>query len=133
MSVFVSDTHPLLWFTLDQQRNLSAAALKVFEDATAGRAFIYIPTVVMYEIAILEYRGRIKLNDGFLRWSQTLLRNRGFGLADLDCEIIETAARYSFNADPFDRVVVATAAEFSAHLITRDSAITDADVVEILW
>ena len=34
MSVYVTDTHPIVWYTLNKQSNLSAKALAAFEDAT---------------------------------------------------------------------------------------------------
>lgn len=133
MSVFVTDTHPLLWFTLNQQRNLSTLALRTFNDAAIGEAFIHIPSMVLYEVAILERLGRIKLNGGFMQWTHNLLANDGFGVAALETSVISLAAGYGFNQDPFDRVVVATAADLELPLITRDTAITDSGLVDLYW
>ena len=133
MSVFVTDTHALLWFTLNKHSNLTKPALSAFTDAENGRGFINIPSMVLLETAILEKQGRINLNGGFLRWSESLLLNSGFGVVPLEPEIIHSAVGYSFNEDPFDKVIVATAAEMSLPLITKDSAITDSGLVEICW
>lgn len=133
MSVFVTDTHPLLWFTLDQQRNLSKNALDAFTAADEGRAYIHIPSMVLYEVAILEHQGKIKLNERFIRWSENLLANDCFGMAAFEPAIISSAVGYTFNGDPFDKAIVATAAEMSLPLITRDSAITNSGLVELLW
>ncbi len=72
MSVFVIDTHPILWFTLNKRSLLSKAALRVFVDAEAGSAFIHVPAMVLLETAILDRSGKIKLDGGFLRWTETL-------------------------------------------------------------
>lgn len=133
MSVFVTDTHPILWFTLNKRGNLSERALKAFTDAEDGNGFIYIPSVVLWEAAILERKGRIKLTGGFRRWAETVLKNSGFGLAPLDPEIINSAVGYNFNNDPFDGVITATAAELSVPLITKDAAITNSNLAEIYW
>ena len=133
MSVFVTDTHALLWFTLNKHSNLSKPALSAFTDAETGRGFINIPAMVLLETAILEKQGRIKLNGGFLRWSESLLTNPGFGTVALVPEIIHFAVGYSFNDDPFDKVIVATAADLSLPLITKDTAITESGLVEICW
>ncbi|MFT3744150.1 MAG: type II toxin-antitoxin system VapC family toxin [Pyrinomonadaceae bacterium] len=133
MSVFVTDTHPLLWFTLNQQRNLSPPALRAFTDADRGETYIHIPSLVLYEIAILESLGKISLRNGFLHWTENLVRKSGFGVASIEPEIIRAAVGYSFNSDPFDRVIVATAQEFSLPLITKDQAITNSGLVELLW
>ncbi len=133
MSVFVTDTHPLLWFTLNRRANLSEAALRAFSEAEAGNAYIYIPAMVLLEAAILERQRRIELKGGFIRWTNSVLRNSGFGVAQLEPEVINSSVGYSFNKDPFDRVIVATASELAFPLITKDSDITDSALVEILW
>lgn len=81
MSVFVSDTHPVVWFFGDKHQNLSPKALAAFQSAASGNGFIYIPAVALWETAILERKGRIKLKDGFTRWTETILKNSGFGIA----------------------------------------------------
>lgn len=133
MSVFVTDTHPLLWFTLNQRANLSKSALIALSDAEAGNGYVYVPAMVLLETAILDRQGRINLKGGFLRWTESVLKNSGFGVAQLEPEIINSSVGYSFNKDPFDRVIVATATELSFPLITKDSAITGSGLVEILW
>ncbi len=102
MSVFVTDTHPLLWFTLNKHKELSPKVLAAFQAAASGNGFIYIPAVVLWETAILERKGRIRLNDGFSRWTETILKNSGFGIAPLEPSAIALAASYNFNNDPFD-------------------------------
>ena len=57
MSVYTTDTHPLLWFTLNKHGNLSKKALRAFTDSDAGNAFIQIPAIVLLETAILEKQG----------------------------------------------------------------------------
>lgn len=133
MSVFVTDTHPILWFTLNKRGLLSKSALRAFVDAETGNAFIYVPAMVLLETAILEQGGKIKLDGGFLRWTETLFKNSGFGIAPLEPLIISSAVGYNFNDDPFDKVIAATAAELSLPLITKDAAITDSKLIEICW
>ena len=73
MSVYVTDTHPLIWFTLNKSNQLSAKTRAVFEAAENGESFIYVPAIVFWETALLERAGRIKLNNGFLRWAEKIL------------------------------------------------------------
>jgi len=87
----------------------------------------------LWETAILEHEGKIKLYNGFSRWAETLLKHSGFGMAPLDPAVINLAVGYKFNNDPFDKVIVATAADLSLPLITKDVAITDSNLVEIHW
>jgi PIN domain nuclease of toxin-antitoxin system len=94
MSVFITDTHPLVWYTLDKHSNISAKALRAFQEAENKTAFIYFPSVVLWETAILERSGKIKLFDGFLRWSERLLGNSGLGVAQLEPEIKGARCRF---------------------------------------
>ncbi|MBA3600711.1 MAG: hypothetical protein H0W45_05625 [Acidobacteria bacterium] len=64
MSVFVTDTHPALWFFGGKHGDLSPKALAAFQAVEAGNGFIYVPAVVLWEAAILERKGKIKLHGG---------------------------------------------------------------------
>ena len=133
MSVYATDTHPLIWFTLNKRQNLSGKVRAAFESAEAGQSFIYIPAIVLWETALLERAGRIKLNGNFSRWAAAILGNAGFGLAPLDVEIITLGAGYNFNGDPSDETITAFAAHLDVPLITKDTAITNSGLVEIYW
>ncbi len=133
MSVFITDTHSLLWFTLNKHSSLSNKALNVFESAVKGESFIYIPIIVLWEVAILERKQRIKLNQGFSNWATQILSTKAFGIAPLEPEIIALGTGYSFNNDPFDEIITAFAAFMELPLITKDNAITESGLVEICW
>lgn len=63
----------------------------------------------------------------------TVLRNPGFGIAPLEPATIALAVGYNFNNDSFDNAIVATAAELSLPLITKDAAIVNSNLTEIFW
>lgn len=133
MSVYVTDTHSLLWFTLNKHSSLSNKALKAFESTVKGESFIYIPAIVLWETAILEQKQRIKLNNGFLDWANQILKTKSFGIAPLEPEIIALGTGFNFNQDPFDEMIAAFASYMNLPLITRDNAVTDSGLVEIYW
>ncbi len=131
--MYVTDTHPLIWYQNGKHSALSAKVLSAFQKAEDSEVVIYIPSIVFWEIALLEKRGRIILKDGFEKWSAKLLSKNGFAIAHLETEIIAKSVGYNFNDDPFDNAVVATAVEFEIPLITKDAAITESNLVEIFW
>lgn len=94
---------------------------------------IYIPAVVFWEIALLESLGKIKLSERFDRWANLLLKKDGFEIVPLTPDIIALSISYNFNKDAFDKVIVASAFELDFPLITKDFAITTANLVEIYW
>ncbi len=133
MSVYITDTHPLIWFTLNKHTSLSKKALAVFESAVKGESFIYIPAIVLWEVAILEQKQRIKLNNGFLNWSEQLLKTKAFAIAPLEPEIIALGTGFNFNNDPFDEMITAFASQLELPLITKDNAITNSGLIEVCW
>lgn len=133
MSLYVTDTHPLVWYAGDKHAKLSATALRAFQQAEAAQALIYVPAVAFWEIALLAKLGKIKMHDGFSKWSAALLAKPGFAILPLETSIIAQAVGYSFNNDPFDSIIVASAAEIGVPLISKDVAITAANLVEIYW
>ena len=132
MSVYVTDTHPLIWYASDTHRQLSRKALRVFNSASRAESLIYIPVFVLWEIAMLLRIGRISLREPYPVWVENLSSQRGFALPPLDVRVLSEAYSYPF-ADPFDSVITATAQVMDLPLITRDSVISDSGLVEIYW
>lgn len=133
MSLYVTDTHPLIWYESGKHSALSAKVLSVFRQAEKSEVLIYIPAVAFWEIALLNKTGKIKIAESFERWSAKLLSKNGFAMTHLETEIVAEAVAYNFNNDPFDSVIVATASRLDLPLITKDTAITNSNLVEIFW
>ena len=131
--MYVTDTHSLIWYFNGKHSALSPKVLSAFQKAENAEIVIYIPSVVFWEIALLEKRGRINLKEGFENWSRKILSKSGFAIAHLETEIIAKSVGYNFNEDPFDAAIVATAIEFEVPLSTKDVAITESNLVEIYW
>ncbi len=94
---------------------------------------IYIPTVVLWETAILQNLGKVNLREKFQYWADKLLQKRGFEIIHLTTPIITNSVGYNFNKDIFDKVIVASAVEFELPLMTKDSAIIESNLIEIYW
>ena len=109
MSMYVTDTHPLIYYFGHNRRQLSDRARRVFEQAEQSEAFILIPAPVIWEVSMLEQAGHIKLDRPFAEWLNALLQNPCFDCVSLDAEIIAESRNYGFNNDIFDAVIVATA------------------------
>ena len=118
MSVYVTDTHPLVYYAGRNKVQLSD---------------IMIPAPALWEVSMLEQAGHIKLRKPFREWTRDLLRNPCFEFTLLDAEIITEARDYHFNNDIFDAVIVATARLRDLPLITKDMDITGSGLVEIYW
>jgi len=131
MSVYVTDTHSLVYYVTGLTTKLSRRSLRVFQQAERGEVYIYIPAVVLWEISRLEKEGEIRLNESYEDWASMLLAHPCFECVPLDEEVIAEARHYEFNRDVFDAAIVATARLKDVPLITRDEAITNSKLVDI--
>jgi PIN domain nuclease of toxin-antitoxin system len=127
----VTDTHALVWYVSGEHRRLSRRAHAVFRQAEQGRSTVIIPTVVLFELTLLERIGRIRVAYEPMR--QQLALRPGFELAELTVEDVDGSRALHGLADPFDRLIVATARRLGTRVLTRDRAITEADAVPTYW
>lgn len=133
MSVYVTDTHPLVWFVGGEQRKLSPKAFQAFQECKAGKILIYVPVPALWEISLLARVGKINLEKSIGQWCQDLFRRPAFIPVPLEVEHMVEAHSLSFTTDPFDLLIVAVARILGHPLITKDSAIEEANLLPTFW
>ena len=81
----------------------------------------------MWEIAMLERKGRIQLQMECLDWIAESIRRAGLRVIPLSAEISVASTRLpgDLHGDPADRIIAATARHENAVLVTRDHALLD--------
>lgn len=126
------DTHVLIWWLNDSKR-LSRAQREVVESAHAGSPLL-VSDISLWEVATLHSLGRIQLRMPLRTWldkavAPPLVRRHGVSPA-IAAELATLSE--SFQRDPADRIIVATARVFGATLLTHDRRIIDAALVETL-
>ncbi|MCC6327302.1 MAG: type II toxin-antitoxin system VapC family toxin [Acidobacteria bacterium] len=131
--MYVTDTHALLWYLNKNHRFLSPKAIAVFDQTQKGNSAIFVPSIVLLEVAILNAKRKIELKLPFLKWVDELKHQKGLSVYELTASIISESVGYSFNDDIFDKLIVATAVELDCPLITKDTAITESNLVEVYW
>lgn len=133
MSVYVTDTHALIFYVTGRNNRLSRRARRTFEQAERGEAYIYIPAVTLWEVSRLEQAGVIRLNEPYEDWADALLAHPCFECVPLDEKVIAEARNFLFSRDVFDAAIVATARFKDVPLITRDEEIVTSGVVDVWW
>ena len=83
--------------------------------------------ISLWEVAMLEVRQRLVLTKPALQWVQDALAAPGLSLAPLSPEIAVDACRLPADpgGDPADRMIVATARQSGATIVTRDRRILE--------
>ncbi len=130
MSVYVTDTHPLVWYAAGKHRQLSPKVLRAFHAAADAEALVYVP--VLWEMAMLLKVGCIALQEPYGDWAEHLLAQPGFALAAVDVRMLAEAYYYPF-PDPFDSVITATAKVMDLPLMTNDAEINASQLADVYW
>lgn len=126
---YITDTHSLVWYFADDSR-LSNIALQAFQ-ASEKEGTVFVPAVVLAEIMFIARKGRITLS-----FEDTLKRieeSDNFEIAPLNAEILRAADKIEVDLEMHDRLIVATALNYDASLITKDEKITRSGVVTTIW
>ena len=122
------DTHVLLWAASEPEQ-LTPAARDELEDGTND---VFVSVVSAWEIAIKQSLGKLELSKPAEQWLPEVLRRIGFELAEVGlASVLRVRALPWHHRDPFDRLLVAQAAEDGYTFVTRDSAL-DAYGIPIL-
>lgn len=131
---YVSDTHSLVWHMTDDPR-LSVRAKRVYERADRGGEQIVVPCIVFFELLYLVEKGKLPIDfNGFLTMVASA---RNYRVERLCIPIIEMSRAIPREriADPWDRLIAATAIHLGLPLITRDEALRRVRPkgLEIVW
>ena len=126
------DTHILIWWLNDSNR-LSPAQQQVVASASAASPLL-VSDISLWEVATLHSLGRIQLTIPLRAWLEKavappLVRRHGISPA-IAAEL--SSLPDSFQRDPADRILVATARMFGATLLTQDRRIVEAALVKTL-
>lgn len=124
------DTHTWLWW-IQGAAALPASLRTMIESSVEPVA---IASVSCLEVAWLLKKGRIAISLSLDEWFELAIDRAGLILLDLTPQI---AARSAFlpdiHRDLIDRVIVATAIEHTALLLSKDELISQYSDVRVLW
>jgi PIN domain nuclease of toxin-antitoxin system len=115
------DTHCWIWAQLGMVTMFSRSALGAIGEAES-HGNLRISPISIWELAMLEKRGRIGLPISVRIWVEQALSKPGIAVSPLTTEImIETVhLPGELHNDPADRMLVATARISGATLLTKD-------------
>lgn len=119
----VLDAHALVRLVQGNPRLGSRSRAQIEAAATEVRAFVVANSV--WEIATLVAKGRLAQNCEVGAWIDAALALPGLQLAPLDPRLTADATRLpgEMHGDPADRLIVATARQRAATLITDDKLV----------
>jgi len=128
--IYIPDTHALIWFLTNSSR-LGKNASKIFHNTNS---FIVISTLVLAEAKFLAEKARIE--KSFASILSALQDDPRVKIHPIDLSVIENAPK---GLDIHDSLICGTALVYQellkekVKLITKDSKIINAGIVETLW
>jgi PIN domain nuclease of toxin-antitoxin system len=122
--VVLLDTHAWIWTVEGDTRRIGRRSRQLIAGAEAREA-VRISVATVFEIVALHAAGRLRLVKPPERWIDTSLDLRGVRLAELTRTVAMDAGFIPRTAlaDPLDRLIVATARQLGATLLSADAAI----------
>jgi len=123
MSPLLLDTHATIWMMRNER--LARPAEEAIDVASRSSAPIWVSPITAWEVGQLVARNRLTLSATPRRWFQRLVTAPGMRLAELSPEILIASSFLPGTPpkDPADRILLATARDLGATLVTRDRAI----------
>jgi len=112
------DTHVWLWLLNGETTRLSEPCLL----AIASAQRLSVSAISVWEIGMLEAKGRIQLQKTCIDWVREALKAPKLSLLALTPEIAIESSRLpgSIHGDPSDRILAATSRLSGASLVTKD-------------
>jgi PIN domain nuclease of toxin-antitoxin system len=130
--VILVDTHVVVWLALEPAR-ISKKARVVIEGTRHSGQGLAISAITLLEIAVIESKGRIKLNASLETFLSEL--EARFIVLPITGRVCVRALGLpaTYPKDPADRVIGATALVEGIPLVTADQDIRRSKALRTIW
>src|ERR1700712_4839829 len=120
MPPLLLDTHAVIW--LFEDMSLVPKAMSAIEAAYRDNTPLLVSPITAWEIGQLVSLNRIGLSATPHRWFARVLATPGMQLAEMSPDILIASSLLPGKPprDPADRILLATARDLGATLVTRD-------------
>lgn len=115
------DTHVLIWLDEGNPRLGETALQSIDESLATGQ--LGVATISFWEVAMLVEKQRLTMKTELDVWRSDLLRTGLIEIPLRGSTAIRAGQLQLFHGDPADRMIVATAIENAATLMTADKKI----------
>jgi len=132
VSAVVLDTHAWVWW-LGKPEKLSRRQRSTI-DRMRRRAddALLLSVISGWEVALLVQGGRLRLPMPLETWLDRAMSVPGLQVVPLTVPIMTTASRLAALRDPADMVIVATAQQHGAPLVSSDRRIEESGAVRLI-
>ncbi len=130
---YLLDTHTWVWWNMRPQ-NLSRKVTQLVEDEDKYDELL-LSAISPWEFCKLLEKGKIGISHNPEEWIDGALKMPKLRLVQLTSTIAyrSTVLPRPFHDDPADQIIVATAREEKATILTKDQRILNYQHVQSLW
>ena len=115
--MIVLDSHAWFWWINQEYQRLSMDTCKIIQTAD----HVGVSPVSCYELALAHQKGRLDFTLLPEKWFGFALNGSGIELLPFNEAIAMRAVALSdIHRDPFDRIIIATALQLNAELVSVD-------------
>ena len=129
MNKYVADTMAYILYL--EKRKMPKKVKQIFKEAELGKHNIYIPTIVIIEIAYLSEKNRIDIN--LLEVKRHINNSEYFIEQILNLEIVENSFEITDINELHDRLIAGTSKYLNLELITNDPIIEKSKFIKTIW
>lgn len=117
------DTHVWVWLINADDRLNRKQYMKMIDQYSAQGA-VRVSAISVWELGMLVAKGRLVLSKNIHQWVQESLNSKGISLEPLSIGILlESASMEGAHGDPADRMILASAININAMIMTADKEI----------
>jgi PIN domain nuclease of toxin-antitoxin system len=122
--VLLLDTHVCLWSAEGDRRRLGPRTRQLLRRAESRDA-VRVSPITVFELTALHTQGRLRLGRTVQQWVDQYMSQPGVRFAELSAAVAIDAGAIprAALADPVDRLLIATARQHDATLVTCDEQI----------
>ena len=131
--MIIMDTCAIIWDGLQKDKLTKKAKAAISKADSSNELFIC--DISIWEIAMLAKRKKIEIDDTAANFVRLFLESRNVTVLPISPEIAELSVNLGseINNDPADRIIVATSIIKQAPIVTADTNLRDARMVETIW
>ncbi len=132
--MIILDTHTLVWWVTTPTK-LSKGAQEIIEASNKNKEQILVSSISIWEICLLVKSEDLKFSVDINTWISKVeeLPNIQFIPVNNSIFVRSVMLPVTFHKDPADRIIVATAREHGAVLITKDTRLHKYKNVQTFW
>lgn len=127
------DTHAWVWWVTEDRR-LSATSRRAINRSSSGGS-LALSLISVWEVAKKVEKAQLVLDRPVEDWIDEAVARPGLQLLELTRPILLESCRLPgpFHGDPADQIIVATARDREAVIVTKDEPIRRYPHVRSLW